>query len=103
MLEAVARWHDIMYDIAADKPGCTRQPQSYEDVRMAPGDVGLSRKAPGAPWRLSRFESEDDCRLMAARAKNSWPIELGVYYNSKSLWEIVETCDKGIFQSQILY
>ena len=24
------RWHDIMYDIAADKPGCTLEPQSYE-------------------------------------------------------------------------
>eukprot|EP00913_Durusdinium_trenchii_P021920 g20597.t1 len=28
------RWHDIMYDIAEDKPGCTVEPQSYEDQTL---------------------------------------------------------------------
>eukprot|EP00930_Biecheleria_cincta_P036747 TRINITY_DN25182_c0_g1_i1.p1 TRINITY_DN25182_c0_g1~~TRINITY_DN25182_c0_g1_i1.p1 ORF type:complete len:2126 (+),score=363.59 TRINITY_DN25182_c0_g1_i1:138-6515(+) len=26
------KWHDIMYDVAADKPGCTEEVQSYEDL-----------------------------------------------------------------------
>jgi len=35
------RWHDIMYDIAADKPGCTLEPQSYEElVRDGPKGCG---------------------------------------------------------------
>lgn len=35
------RWHDIMYDIAADKPGCSVEPQSYQElVRDGPRGCG---------------------------------------------------------------
>ncbi|CAJ1360541.1 unnamed protein product [Effrenium voratum] len=35
------RWHEIMYDIAEDKPGCTSNPQSYEElVRDGPRGCG---------------------------------------------------------------